>query len=87
MMPPLLTMEEAEIRPVFRMTELIRLLAAPAARMTMPPSTLTRRLFSIRALIADSSTLTEIRPLPLKSRVICLPAASATVPEPILATR
>ena len=87
MMPPLLTIDEAEIRPVFLMTELIRLFAAPAAMMTKPPSTLTRRLFSIRVLMADSSTLTEMRLSPRKSKVICLPAAKATVPAPILAIR
>ena len=87
MMPPLLTAEEAEIRPVFLITELMRLLAAPAAMMIRPPSTLIRRLFSIKALIVDSSTLTEIRLSPRKSRVICLPAARATVPEPILAIK
>ena len=87
MMPPLLCSEEAEMRPVFLITELMRLFAAPAAIMTKPPSTLTRRLFSIRALTVDSSTLTLMRLSPRKSKVTCLPAAKATVPEPILAIK
>ena len=80
-------MDDAEILPVFLITLAISWLADPAAITTRPPLTSTTRLFSTRALYVPTSTLTDIRELPLKSRVICSPAAIATVPDPFLANR
>ena len=76
--PPLLTMVDAEIRPVFLITEPISWLADPAATTIRPPETSITRLFSIKAPYTALSTLTEISLSPRKSKVICSPEARAT---------
>ena len=78
--PPSLTMLLASILPVLLITEVINPSAAFVLISTWPLPTLIRCLFSSNVLILALSTCTLIKPLPLKSKVMALPAAIATVP-------
>ncbi|MNM69040.1 hypothetical protein D3C81_806240 [compost metagenome] len=70
----------AWITPVLLITVLSRASPAWAVSSTWPPSALISWWFSTKASTMASSTCTLSRPLPAKSRVMALPAASATLP-------
>ena len=81
MRPPLLAMVCACTVPLLRTTLPINTLALRAVITTKPPSALTTCLFSTKASITPWSICTAVRLCPLKTKVVLLPAAMATVPS------
>ena len=78
--PPSLTILLASILPLLLITDVINPSAAFVLISTWPLPTLIKCLFSTKVFTLALSTCTLIKPLPLKSSVMALPACIATVP-------